>query len=217
VGREPADVIEHVNRRVAVRAMWAALALAAILAAGCGSSGNAGGEWTLDDAAGDVAAAAGPDIVAVTVERDDETIVFQGRFAEEPPLKISAEDGWIDMILIGTDVPPIGPSPATPGGEWPGLDYALGTHGPSATGMLVRLTAAAEGDAATSERREDIAIETDGTTLSFPVPRDELGDPATLAISIAAARESNDPAAEPEGAEPDVAPDTGTWTIEFDA
>lgn len=202
--------------RITVLAFCTTLVVAALVAAGCGSSGGGRVERSLEDPAGDVTAATGPDVVAVTVERDDETITFRVRFAAAPALKVSEEEGWIDMLLIGIDVPPLGPPPATPGGEWRGADYALGTHGPSERGTLVRLTASASEDEATSEKRADIPIETDGATLSLPVPRDELGDPGTLALSIAAAREWTEAKDEPAGVTLDIVPDTGAWTVELD-
>ena len=183
--------------------------LATIVAAGCGSGGAA--DRSLDDPAGDVPAAIGPDVVAVAVERDDDTITFRVRFAAAPPLDVSREDGWVDMLLVGIDVPPLGAPPVAPGGEWSGADFALGAHGPSSSGILVRLTA---GESA-PETRTEIPIETDGATLSLSVPRRELGDPERFAVSIAAAREWNEPGDEPAGAMPEVAPDTGTWTVEL--
>jgi hypothetical protein len=202
--------------RITVLAFCTTLVVAALVAAGCGSSGGGRVERSLEDPAGDVTAATGPDVVAVTVERDDETITFRVRFAAAQALKVSEEEGWIDMLLIGIDVPPLGPPPATPGGEWRGADYALGTHGPSGRGTLVRLTASASEDEAASEKRADIPIETDGATLSLPVPRDELGDPGTLALSIAAAREWTEAKDEPAGVTLDIVPDTGVWTVELD-
>jgi hypothetical protein len=150
----------------------------------------------------------------VTVERDDTTITFRVEFADAPPLAVSEEEGWIDMILVGVDVPPPGPAPVAPGGEWPGVDFAFGTHGPSETAMLVQLGAA--GGGAAPEREADIDLETDEATLVFRVPRDELGDPETMAVSVASAREWNEPAQEPAGIAPDVAPDAGTWSVDFD-
>ena len=193
--------------RIAVLACC--MTLIALVALGCGSAGVT--ELALEDPADDVPTAAGPDIVAVAVERDADTIRFRVRFAAAPPLGVSLQDGWVDMILIGIDVPPFGAPPVTPGGEWRGADFALGTHGPSAGGILVRLRA----DAA-PELKAEIPLETDGTTIFLSVPRRELGDPARFAVSVAAAREWNEAGDEPAGAKPDVAPDTGTWTVDFD-
>ena len=187
--------------RITVRAFCTTLVVAALVAAACASSGDSRVERTLEDPAGDVAASTGPDVVAVTTEL---------------PLEVSEEEGWIDMLLIGVDVPPLGPPPAVPGGEWRGADYFLGTHGPSETGMIVRLAASASEDEATGENRADFPIAIDGATLSLLVPRDELGDTGTLAISIAAAREWNEAKDEPAEVTPDIVPDTGTWTVELD-
>lgn len=74
---------------------------------------------------------------------------------------------------------------------------------------------AAEGEAG-SEKWADIRIGADGATLSLPVPRDALGDPGTLAVSIAAAREWNEAEDDSAGAVPDIVPDAGTWTIQLD-
>lgn len=182
--------------------------LMAFVAWGCGSAGVT--DRVLDDPAEDVAAAMGPDVVGVAVERDADTITFRVRFAADPPLGLDQGDGWVDMLLIGIDVPPPGAPPVAPGGEWPGADFALGTHGPSSRGILVRLTA--EGAPAMNA---EIPIETEGTTLSLRVPRRELGDPARFAVSVAAGREWNEAGDEPPGAQPDVAPDTGTWAVDF--
>lgn len=192
--------------RIAVLACC--MTLIALVASGCGSAGVT--ELALEDPADDVATAAGPDIVAVAVERDADTIRFRVRFAAAPTLDVSLQDGWVDMLLIGIDVPPFGAPPVRPGGEWRGADFALGTHGPSASGILVRLSAEAA-----PEMKADIPIETDGATISLSVPRRELGDPARFAVSVAAAREWNDAGDEPAGPKPDIAPDTGTWTVDF--
>jgi hypothetical protein len=181
-----------------------------LVASGCGSGG--GSERNLEDPAGDVPAATGPDVVGVAVERDDDTITFRVRFATAPPLDLSDQDGWVDMLLIGIDIPPMGAAPVSPGGEWRAADFACGTHGPSASGVLVRLAAVR----AAPEKRASIPIETDGATLSLSIPRSELGDPETFAVSIAAARERNEPGDESAGAKPDIAPDTGTWTVDLE-
>jgi hypothetical protein len=184
-------------------------ALATLLVAGCGSDGGA--RQTLEDSQGDVARATGPDIVAVTVERDGDTIAFHVRFASAPPLKLNGEEGWVDMFLIGVDVPPSGPPPTEPGGEWRGADYALGSHGPSTSGMLVRLGSTAPRTWA------DVPITIEGATLSLSIPRRDLGDPERFALSIAAAREWNEAGDEPAGVKPDVAPDRGIWIVDLGA
>jgi len=93
------------------------------------------------------------------------------------------------MLLIAVDVPPLGPSPVMPGGEWPGVNFALGTHGPARTGTLVRLEPGA-GNQAGSTPVARFAIHTSGATLTFTVPRRALGSPRWFVFSVAAARES---------------------------
>jgi hypothetical protein len=191
-----------------ISALACSITLMVLVASGCESGGVA--DPALEDPADDVATAMGPDVVAVAVERDADTITFRVRFAAAPPLDVSLQEGWVDMLLIGIDVPPFGAPPLTPGGEWRGADFALGTHGPSASGILVRLSAEAP-----PEMRADIPIETDGATMSLSVQRRELGDSARFAVSVAAAREWNDAGDEPAEAKPDIAPDTGTWTVDL--
>ena len=182
--------------------------IATLVVAGCGSGG--GLARTLEDSEGDIgAAAAGPDIVAVTVEREADTITFRVRFAAAPPLEVGDQEGWVDMLLVGVDVPPPGPPPAEPGGEWSGADYALGSHGWSASGMLVKLSTSA------SKKWADVPITIEGATLSVSVPCRALGDPERFALSIAAAREWNETGDQPAGVKPDIAPDTGTWIVEL--
>jgi hypothetical protein len=195
-----------------MRIVPACCTVLAVLVAGCGGGRV---ERSLDDPAGDVAPAGAPDVVGVSVERDDDAITFRVRFATAPPLGVSADEGWIDMLLIGIDVPPLGPAPVAPGGEWRGLDYALGTHGPSRSGMLVRLTGSVSERAATPEKRADVPIEIDDAALSLSVPAADLGDAESFALSLAAAREWNEARDEPAGARPDVVPDSGTWTVEL--
>jgi hypothetical protein len=201
--------------RIKTHVCGSALLVACLLASGCGSSTGGNVERTLEDPAGDVAAATAPDVVAVGVERDDESIRFNVRFADAPPLGMSEEEGWVDMLLIGIDLPPLGSPPTMPGGEWRGADFALGTHGPSETGALVRFVTDAAENEATSERQADVPLETDGAVLSLLVPREALGDPETLVLSIAAAREWKDADDERAGGTPDIVPDTGTWTVDL--
>ena len=91
------------------------------------------------------------------------------------------------MLLIGIDVPPIGPRPVTPGGEWPGANFALGTHGPSKTGQLVRLGNRLVGS---SRRVATFRIVTSGATITFSIPRSSLGSPGWFTFTIATARET---------------------------
>lgn len=156
---------------------------------------------TYPDPIGDVHGGAGPDVVGVTVSSTASTLTFRIRFADAPPLRLSPREQWVDMLLVAVDVPPLGPPPATPGGEWRGADFALGTHGPSTTGQLVRL----------GKRRPAppirFTIVTRGRTVAFTVPRRALGDPRWFAFEVAAAREGM------TGADGgfDVAPGHGTF------
>jgi len=167
-------------------------ALIAILAA-CG-----GRSWptSYGDPVGDVDS--GPDLASVRVSNTDAEVRFAVRFASKPPLRVDQEEGWVDMLLIGIDVPPLGPDPVAPGGEWRGADFALGTHGPSTTGTLVRPGGG---------RVAEFELVTTGTTLTFSIPRSALGDPEWFTFTVAAAREQGD-----EGTRGgfDVVPELGT-------
>jgi hypothetical protein len=154
------------------------------------------------DRTGDVKGGAGPDIGSVTISHSASTITFRIRFAAAPPLRVSTRGGWVDMLLLGIDVPPYGPLPVSPGGEWRGADFALGAHGPSKTGLLVRLAHAR------SHVVVRFPIATSGRTLSFSIPRSALGYPARFAFTVAAAREGEN---ETTGGGVDVAPERGTY------
>lgn len=135
------------------------------------------------DGLGDVRGGSGPDIAALSVSNTATAVTFRVRFAHAPPLRVSTRERWVDMLLVGIDVPPLGPRPVAPGGEWPGADFALGTHGPAKTGLAVRL--GRQGD-----RVASFGIVTVGRTMTFSVPRRALGNPKWFAFSVAAARES---------------------------
>ena len=154
------------------------------------------------DPRGDVKGGGGPDIASVTLSNSASVVTFRVRFAGSPPLQVSLREKWVDMLLIGIDVPPIGPSPVTPGGEWLGADFALGTHGPSETGQLVRI----------GKKRSApplrFKIVTTGRTLVFSIPRRALGNPGWFRFNLAAAREGESEAA---GGGVDVAPGRGTF------
>lgn len=169
--------------------------LFAVLVAACGGS-----SWPANfaDPVGDVEQGR-PDLTPVRVSNTDSEITFAVRFATEPPLGFDEEERWVDMLLIGIDVPPLGPEPVVPGGEWSGADVALGAHGPSADVTLVRRGV---------RKPARFAIQASGSTLTFSVPRRALGDPDWFTFSVAAARESNDEAGDGGGF--DVAPGQGT-------
>ena len=91
------------------------------------------------DRPGDVTGGSGPDMRSISISNTATTITFHVRFAKSPPLRVNTQEKWSDMLLIAIDVPPLGPRPVAPGGEWRGANFALGTHGPARTGQLVRL------------------------------------------------------------------------------
>ena len=154
------------------------------------------------DRPGDVAGGRGPDITSIQISHTATSITFRVRFASAPPLRVGGREQWVDMLLIGIDVPPLGPGPTAPGGEWPGADFALGTHGPAAAGKVVRLRKP-PGD---SRLVATFPITTRGRAIVFAVPRRVLGNPRWFRFSVAAARESQS-----ENGGVDVAPDRGTF------
>lgn len=88
------------------------------------------------DPVGDVEGGAGPDIASISVSHTRSTVTFRLRFREAPPLGLNAREGWVDMLLIGIDVPPRGLK-RTPNG-WMGLDYYAGLHGTDKTAIVVK-------------------------------------------------------------------------------
>jgi hypothetical protein len=157
------------------------------------------------DRVGDVRAGSAPDIASVTVSHTATRVTFRFRFAKAPPLRVSTRAGWIDMLLVGIDVPPLGPRP-TPGGDWLGANFAAGTHGPSKTGQLVRL---GKGEDPQVVRLARFTVVTRGATLTFSLPRRALGDPAWFTFTVAAAREGV--ADDATGGGADFAPARGTF------
>jgi hypothetical protein len=175
--------------------------LVAALAIVCGVAPAA---QNYPDRVGDVAAGSGPDIVSMRLSNTKTAITFRVRFAHTPPLRVSARQKWVDMLLVGIDVPPVGPRPVAPGGEWPGANFALGTHGPSKTGRVVRL---GHGIPASARQVATFKIVTTGATLTFSIPRRVLGRPTWFTFSAAAAREME----ETSGGGIDMAPARGTY------
>lgn len=159
------------------------------------------------DPRGDVHDGSGPDVVALSLASTTTAVTFTVRFATAPPLRVDTREKWVDMLLIGIDTPPLGPRPI-PDGEWRGANFALGTHGPSKTGVLVKLGAAAQRQIA----RFPITVK--GSTLTFSVSRRALGNPAWFTFMVAAARETS---TESAGGGYDMAPDKGTFRFALTA
>ena len=147
-------------------------------------------------------AQARPDVVSVQLSHTRSHVAFTVQFAHVPPLHVDARGAWIDMLLVGLDVPPLGPRPVSPGGEWRGADYALGAHGPSRRGTLVRLAADGRGRVL---GRVDVVGH--GSSLRFSIPRRALGNPTMFTFVVSAARERT----EAPGGTFDVVPDRGTF------
>ena len=165
--------------------------------------GVATGAKGFTDPRGDVRHGNGPDIVALSLATTKAAVTFRIRFATAPPLRVSTGEKWVDMLLIGIDTPPLGPRPI-PDGEWRGADFALGSHGPSKTGVLVKLAMPPGGQRQIAR----FPITVQGATLTFSVPRRALGNPAWFRFMVAAAREGN---AESAGGGYDMAPGSGTF------
>jgi hypothetical protein len=157
------------------------------------------------DRVSDVRREAAPDIASVRVSNTVATVTFSVRFVKAPPHRTSRNPGWVDMLLVGIDVPPVGPPPVAPGGEWVGADFAIGTHGPSRTGRMVRL-----GREIPAKPRHvaTMSIVTQRSTLTFSIPRRALGTPTWFRFSVAAAREKE---GDETGGAVDVAPAHGTY------
>ncbi len=186
-------------------AIWrSALVGTAVLAALSLGSGAAFAARTYPDRSGDVKGGAGPDLVALRISNTRSAVTFQVRFATAPPLRAPTRAGGVDMLLISIDVPPLGPRPLLPGGEWPGANFALGTHGPSATGLMVKQ--GGPGIPVESRQIARFKIATRGASLTFSIPRRTLGKATWFAFSVAAAREMT----QGPGGGIDLAPASGT-------
>ena len=141
---------------------------------------------------------------SVAVSNTSTHLTFRIRFTTAPALRVSQREGWIDMLLLGIDVPPLGTRPI-PDGDWLGADFAAGFHGPEKTGVLVRL---GKGSQKVVAR---FPVVTRGTTVTFSIPRRALRSPTWFAFEMAAAREWNDESMVPAGAKPDFVPARGTF------
>ncbi len=174
-----------------------ALALAIGAAAALGAT-------TFPDPAGDVQGGAGPDITSIVVSHTDSTVTFRFHFASAPPLGLSARKGWVDMLLLGIDVPPRSLK-RTPNG-WLGLDYYAGLHGTQTTAILVKASPTRPSQPRGVVARPKVTV--DGHTLSFSLGRAKLGNPAWIEFVVAAGRETSDRAS---GGGSDEAPNRGTF------
>jgi len=179
-----------------------AVFLGAVVFLGCGVAVAA---TDYPDRVSDVRPESAPDIASVRVSNTATTVTFSVRFVKAPPLRFSRSGGWVDMLLVGIDVPPLGPPPVAPGGEWAGADFAIGTHGPSRTGRMVRL---GQNIPAKSRQVASMVIVTRRSTLTFSIPRRALGTPMWFRFSVAAARENE---GDETGGAVDIAPAHGTY------
>lgn len=178
------------------------VAVLLMLALGLGGAAARAGAWFADPV-GDVKGGAGPDLTLVSVSHTASTVTFRFRFAEAPPLGSSARKGWVDMLLIGIDVPPRSLKRGTHG--WAGLDFYAGLHGTDTTAMVVKTSPTAPSQNRMLARP---AVTVRGRTLSFSISRTTLGNPAWIEFVAAAGRETSDPAG---GAGGDEAPNHGTF------
>lgn len=174
------------------------VALVLVLAGAAASGARTG----FADPIGDVVGGTGPDITGVFVSHTASTVTFRVRFATTPPLGISAREGWVDMLLVGIDVPPRGLKRSANG--WRGLDYYAGLHGNDNVAMLVKPPAAQPWRGKTLARPR---VTRSGHTLTFSLSRRLLGDPAWIEFVLAAGRET----AAQAGGGGDEAPNRGTF------
>ena len=135
--------------------------------------GAALGARIYSDPVGD--ARLGPDMRSVAVSNTSTHLTFRIRFTTAPALRVSQREGWIDMLLLGIDVPPLGPRPI-PDGDWLGADFAAGFHGPAKTGVLVRLEKGSQKVVAR------FPVVTRGTTVMFSIPRRALRLPDVVRV-----------------------------------
>jgi hypothetical protein len=143
------------------------------------------------DPVGDVQGGAGPDITSIVVSHTASSVTFRFRFASAPPLGLSARKGWVDMLLVGIDVPPRSLK-RTPHG-WVGLDYHAGLHGTQTTAILVKASPTRPSQPRGVVTRPKVTVR--GHTLSFSLSRAKLGNPAWIEFVVAAGRETSDQAA----------------------
>lgn len=186
------------------RLRWLRVAAALpVLALGLGGAA-AGAGTGFGDPVGDVEGGAGPDLTMVSVSQTASIVTFRFRFAAAPPLGVSVQGRWVDMLLIGIDVPPRGLKRGVHG--WAGLDYYAGLHGREKTAIVVKASPTRPSQPSRVLTRPKVTVS--GRTLSFSVSRSTLGDPAWIEFVVAAGRETSDQAS---GGGSDEAPSHGTF------
>lgn len=173
-----------------------------LLALGVGGA-VAGTGTGFADPVGDVEGGAGPDLALVSVAHTASTVTFRFSFAKAPPLGVSAKAGWVDMLLVGIDVPPRRLKRTAQG--WLGADYYLGTHGSERTAILVKASSNPSQPGKVLGRPK---VTVNGRTLSFTVGRKAVGSPAWIEFVVAAGRETSD---QTSGGSSDEAPTHGTF------
>jgi hypothetical protein len=182
-----------------------ALLGAAVLAALSLVCGVAFAARSYSDRIGDVQGGAGPDIASVTVSNTKTKVTFGVRFATPPPFGVSESEGWIDMLIIGIDTPPLGKQPV-PGQDWIAANFLLATHGGMNTGVMQRVV---QNGSQPSRQVATFKIVTRGSMLTFSIPRRALGkSTAWFTFQVAAGREM---ANEGQGGGADFAPARGTF------
>jgi len=167
------------------------LALVIVATAGAGTAVR-----RYSDVAGDVSGA-GPDITSVVVSHGIKRVTFTVRFAAAPPLGLSATEKWVDMLLVGIDVPPLGPTPVP--SSWRGVDYYFGLHG-NDTGVALFARSGVR-------KFTRLTVVVRGASLTVSVPRSRLGNPKWFGFTVAAGREAE---VETEGSA-DYAPAKGVF------
>lgn len=186
-----------------------ALVVCTALAAGCGggatstatsaadTSGGGAGWRTFTDPA-EAPGATGPDIRTVSVSHDTTSVRFRVRFASAPPLAVDAAAGWADVLLVGIDVPPIGPAPRP--NEWRGVNYVMGMHGGQSE-MRFRTMGGA------GPQLTRLPVQVTGPVIAFSVKRAMLGNPDRFVFNVATGREGRSGADTGGG---DLVPGAGT-------
>jgi hypothetical protein len=180
---------------------------AALAVVGFGLGGAGAAETGFVDPAGDVIGGAGPDLTAIRVSHTASTVTFRIRFAEAPPLRMSVTGQWVDMLLIGIDVPPRSLKRAAHG--WFGLDYYTGLHGADSTALVVKTSPARPERNRVLARPKAIVR---GRTLRFSISRKTLGNPAWIEFVVASGREMS---TQSSGGGGDEAPNRGVFHYEL--